>query len=75
MYAETEDQLEHLICCLRPQPVAVPPQRHLGGAEQLLCQLEGRVVLQMERETLDGDGLAALQPAHLGGDGHQYMDG
>lgn len=60
-YAETEDQQDNPCCtsCLCPQPVGVSPQRHIGGSEQLLCQLEGLVVLQ-DRKTLDGERLAAL---------------
>lgn len=59
LYAETEDQWENsvFISGLRPQPVCVSPQRHIGGAEQLLCQLKGLVVLQQDRKTLDGERL------------------
>ncbi|TNN88097.1 hypothetical protein EYF80_001678 [Liparis tanakae] len=68
LYAEAEDQWESscFVSCLRPQPVAVSLECHIGGAEQLLCQLEGLVVLQRDRQTLDGQRLAALlQTAHL----------
>lgn len=68
MYAEIEDQYVKscFTSCLHPQPVGVSSHCHTGAAEQLLCQLEGLVVLQQGRKTPDGEGLAALpQPAHL----------
>ncbi len=68
LYAETEDQ--HVdscfTSCLRPQPAGVSSQRHISRAEQLLCLLEGLVVVQQDRRTLDGKRLAVLlQLAHL----------
>lgn len=62
VYAEAEDQLEHsrFISCLHPQSVCVSPQCHTDGVKQLLCQLEGLVILQRDRKRLDGERLAAL---------------
>lgn len=62
MYAETEDQqvISSVTSRLHPQRVGVFSQRHVDGAEQLFCQLEGLAVLSQERRTLYGERLAAL---------------
>lgn len=66
MYAEEQREKFCFISCFHPQSVCVSSQRHIGGAQQLFCQLKSLVVLKMDGETLDGQRLAAfLYSAHL----------
>ena len=68
MYAETEDKRENtcVISRLYPEPVCISTQCHADGTKELLCLLEGLVVLQQHRKRVDGERLAAPPKAvHL----------